>query len=715
MDIASLLYVNADERSRLTALAADAERTQLVLRALLLVPLLVAVPVYGWIVVVPPLLAVAGYGLARLRLPADSVALLFGSLVSTVLAALAVLVVAHGPVRFLFCVAVFPMLLGATFLGRKAVAVSAGVAMLGLVAVALFVSYAEVGQFPPAVIFPALLLFVLALRSGAARDIHRRRRDDAVVDELTRLLNRSALEARAVEIPLLSRRGERVAVIVGDIDHFKNINDTRGHAVGDTVLREAANRLRVAAGEETVFRFGGEEFVLLLRGTDEHRAVEMAERLRDAVAAVPIANRTVRMSFGVAVTPPGTAFDYHALFPRADAALYSAKRSGRNRTHVAPAISTAPAPSPELAADEVPAGAPAAAPASASHSRRPGFRMSAIETAHALESTATARGQNRLPSALVLLCLLASAHWLGWLTLIPTLCSVAVLDRKLRSLPQSTHIERDTVVANLLMFSLLGLAIAIAGPRGLVLLPLTSITIFGVAGAYPPRIWSLTALIGVANIVVVGFIVDAPAILANPAIVAMPVALMLASAAAGSALGGAVRRQRELAVRDRLTGTLNRTALEARVLSLAHVSAHHQQRAIGLLVLDLDRFKAVNDRHGHEIGDRVLVEVANRAREQLRSSDSLYRIGGEEFLVILEHVGESEAMTIAERIREAVGDSPVGDVSITVSVGFTVVDGDSFDYDAAFVDADEALLRAKRSGRDRVCSGRTMEVADVAA
>ena len=130
--------------------------------------------------------------------------------------------------------------------------------------------------------------------------------------------------------------GKPVSITLMDIDHFKLINDTHGHGAGDDVLREFANRLqRYVRGVDLASRVGGEEFVVVMPDTDHAVGRSVAERLRAAVAeeAFDVASQaskiSVTCSFGVATTLGGE--DSRSLLERADAALYQAKRSGRNQ------------------------------------------------------------------------------------------------------------------------------------------------------------------------------------------------------------------------------------------------------------------------------------------------------------------------------------------------------------------------------------------------
>jgi diguanylate cyclase (GGDEF)-like protein len=126
--------------------------------------------------------------------------------------------------------------------------------------------------------------------------------------------------------------GDPVAMIVLDLDHFKEVNDTHGHPTGDAVLRDVAYLIRKELRAfDLAYRLGGEEFLVLLPGSGEPAAIEVAERLREAVASCGSAGVGITISCGVASSAPGNAFDFDGVFARADFALYNAKRSGRNR------------------------------------------------------------------------------------------------------------------------------------------------------------------------------------------------------------------------------------------------------------------------------------------------------------------------------------------------------------------------------------------------
>jgi len=163
----------------------------------------------------------------------------------------------------------------------------------------------------------------------------------ATTDALTGAFNRGAILAHArEEISHIERRRQQkndytLSFILLDIDHFKRINDTYGHLVGDRVLEEMVARVRgVARGNDLIGRFGGEEFLLILPDADFEGALAAAERVRQAVGSRPFAlkQETIRLtvSLGVAASRPGEQ-SLDGVLQRADAGLYRAKAEGRNR------------------------------------------------------------------------------------------------------------------------------------------------------------------------------------------------------------------------------------------------------------------------------------------------------------------------------------------------------------------------------------------------
>jgi diguanylate cyclase (GGDEF)-like protein len=158
----------------------------------------------------------------------------------------------------------------------------------------------------------------------------------ATYDALTNLFNRRAiLDSLKREIVRAQRGGPSVGIILADLDHFKKINDTYGHQVGDLVLCEAAHRMKnVLRPYDILGRYGGEEFLIVLPGCTMQEATSAAERLRARLDSTPLALREIQVrisgSFGIASSRE-VAEDVDAMIWAADAALYRAKREGRNR------------------------------------------------------------------------------------------------------------------------------------------------------------------------------------------------------------------------------------------------------------------------------------------------------------------------------------------------------------------------------------------------
>jgi diguanylate cyclase (GGDEF)-like protein len=171
--------------------------------------------------------------------------------------------------------------------------------------------------------------------------LHRIVERQALVDGLTGLANRRQCEETlAAELLRLERFGGPLAVVVADLDWFKDVNDRFGHPSGDAVLREFATLLQETVRDvDLAGRWGGEEFMLILPGTDLVGGAQVAERIRVALASRIVLSADgspipVTASFGVSATPPATTAS--ELFSAADAALYEAKRNGKNRVEKSP-------------------------------------------------------------------------------------------------------------------------------------------------------------------------------------------------------------------------------------------------------------------------------------------------------------------------------------------------------------------------------------------
>ena len=160
-----------------------------------------------------------------------------------------------------------------------------------------------------------------------------------------------------------------------------------------------------------------------------------------------------------------------------------------------------------------------------------------------------------------------------------------------------------------------------------------------------------------------------------------------------------------LAITDELTNVLNRRGFDD-VSTREFVAAKRYSRPLSLIMLDIDRFKAINDVYGHPIGDEILIEIAARARTKIRETDYISRYGGEEFLILLIEQKPDNAKTVAERIRKSVADQPfdtsVGKITVTISAGITGMNTQTASISMMIKTVDKALYRSKENGRNRV-------------
>ncbi len=173
-------------------------------------------------------------------------------------------------------------------------------------------------------------------------------RYQATHDWLTGLLNRPAvLDALRNELERSSRQEMPLSLILGDVDHFKLVNDTHGHTIGDAVLCEVARRMKSSVRVyDTIGRYGGEEFLIILPGCDRFSAGRQALRLQSEITSRPVTlprlSIPLTLSMGVSVRCAGTGDDLDALILAADEALYQAKSEGRDRVVIHGEKETAP-------------------------------------------------------------------------------------------------------------------------------------------------------------------------------------------------------------------------------------------------------------------------------------------------------------------------------------------------------------------------------------
>ena len=170
------------------------------------------------------------------------------------------------------------------------------------------------------------------------------------------------------------------------------------------------------------------------------------------------------------------------------------------------------------------------------------------------------------------------------------------------------------------------------------------------------------------------------------------------------------KRLKDLSLYDALTGILNRKALDFHLSQLHKNQMESKILYFSILLIDIDKFKAVNDNFGHNIGDIVLKSFAETTHTLMRSDDVFGRFGGEEFLVLLPNASKKEASQMAERIRSNISSYsihlPDGDksVSVTVSIGVSTFPNDASNIDDLLKTADQAMYTAKKNGRNQVVS-----------
>jgi diguanylate cyclase (GGDEF)-like protein len=296
---------------------------------------------------------------------------------------------------------------------------------------------------------------------------------------------------------------------------------------------------------------------------------------------------------------------------------------------------------------------------------------------------------------------IAGAPWNGWWTVllfIPAGLHLVTMDRWME------RSERPELVAFGTLLTMLGvLAIAAIGTGGPHSSVLPWMAIVPAMATLRFRLEVSVALSGLAAIVIagVGFGVDASAALDYP--VPMISALVMVANIVGvsAALMWGELEHRDRAVLDPLTGLLNRASLDSRVAEIEQ-QAHLTNESVALVLLDLDHFKRVNDEFGHERGDAVLRDAAYEVRKSLRTFELAYRMGGEEFLLLLPGTDLENGLDIAERIRVRLALARPGDLQLTLSAGVAAAAGDQVSYERLFRAADAALLGAKREGRNRV-------------
>jgi diguanylate cyclase (GGDEF)-like protein len=313
----------------------------------------------------------------------------------------------------------------------------------------------------------------------------------------------------------------------------------------------------------------------------------------------------------------------------------------------------------------------------------------------------------RVAIGILAVALIAGAPWIGLWTLLPLGVAAGLFAGADARLERSERPEYVMFAAWALSEITIAAAVALAGGPKVATLSWIAIPVVTLSARFSLRGVLVGVAIAISLVLAVGFGTAAGEVLDNPPLVMAPVALILATAVLSTALMQSDVEHRGEAVIDSLTGMLNRKALTNRVSELSQQSEVTGE-PVGMILGDLDQFKEVNDSQGHAAGDAALTDVAYLLRKRLRAFDLAYRIGGEEFLVLLPGADTRECARIAEDLRRAVAADTVGDgTTLTISFGVSASpQGEGFDYNRVFAAADEALYEAKSEGRNKVCERR---------
>jgi diguanylate cyclase (GGDEF)-like protein/excisionase family DNA binding protein len=496
----------------------------------------------------------------------------------------------------------------------------------------------------------------IALQNAEAHGAVKVRADH---DSLTGLRNHGAFQRELGE--LLAQAGEEpFSVLMMDLDSFKAFNDSCGHPAGDSLLSAVAGAVHGAVRDkDRVYRYGGDEFAVLLPGASRGQAFEVGQRIRRAVAELPDppTGPKVTISVGVSCYPDdGVLKD--ALVCAADEALYMVKPSSRPHNE-------------NLAASD--------------------------SYLSALDETALALMERPDPTSLLETIMVRAANLLGtphgYIYLIDDDAKTLVVRVGIGQFEDyiGYRMPIDTGVA--------GTVFRTAKPFAV-----DDYDAFSGRAADMPRD-AFGAVVGVpltsgANVVgVIGLASGDPArTFGDREIAALGRFAQLASIALDNArLADTAKR---VALYDPITGLPNRELLVDRMGHSLSWTRSGDNDPIALILLDLDRFKVVNESVGHAIGDRLLVEVARRLSGCVRPGDTVARFGGDEFAIVVDGmVGPDDARRAAERISSELK-APFRlagrEWFISASMGIAVGNPGEATPDDILREAEVALYRSKR-------------------
>ena len=547
------------------------------------------------------------------------------------------------------------------------------------------------------------------------------------LDALTGLYNRTALYRElSARIRQARKTGAPLSIILFDFDHFKEINDTYGHAVGDECLAVLSGLLRERVrGTELAARYGGEEFVLVLPGTGLSGAAARADisrqRLEERTFSGHGAPFHLTVSAGVAAWTDG--MDAAALIDLADKRMYIAKEAGRNQVCAGETLGTE---TEKTAPDTAPAGLPVTRPVAQKK------RRSAVEDPGS---------KQEFFLLLIQQCLYGIGLWLvltlflsqsapAFLAYGVTGIALFVLFRLLRRYRSEKALRRmylSFVFGSMLAFLplmyffcgglgsgvpvlyiLLATAITLLlnGPVGIfafVLLPLVSFGVIGFDLAHVGLVAGFTDLGNLVHFYTLATIVFVGITLSR--IMRMLYRNYLENRKFSEEL---MQQLKTTSLVDPLSGAFDRRFLLDYLTESIGLVESGDLPVFSVLMFDLDHFKEINDRYGHLTGDACIRELGHLVKENLRAEDALIRYGGEEFVCVLRGASDYTAVKRAEQIRAEVAEtvfSPDLTEPVTLSCG-VVMYRPGMTPDDLIREADTQLYRAKRRGRNRVsCRG----------
>ena len=586
----------------------------------------------------------------------------------------------------------------------------------------------------------------------------------AARDTLTGLANRrqmSTLLAHHVE--RVQRSGQPLTVAILDLDHFKQVNDTHGHAAGDEVLQAFARTAQAGlSGAETIARWGGEEFLLFSTAAPQSVAAVL-DHIRGQLEGTQVSAvaPALRVSFSAGVAVYQGQETIASTIDRADQALYEAKAAGRARTEMAePALPATPSPAQPPVAATRPTHQPSALDGA---QPLPAQQQASVASANQSPITAAPTHGSTDPDtaepprfAWLLGTELRQRRWVS-----RTLISSAAYVLGLASLGFGTKVGLVApvhaqllaialILTPLLMFAAVrsGLTRRLADPaitlvqiltattwacalyattshaHGAQLTALVVVITIGVVNLKRRQAWMACLYAMAAMSGTIALMTHLQPQIYVPKVqfthwvllmVDLPV-LMLMGIQLGKLhtrlrqqrvqLKEAVSRLHDLATHDDLTGLNNRNHMND---MLAHYKRRHEEcgEPFSVALIDLDHFKRINDSHGHAVGDEVLKAFARQASDTLRQIDLIARWGGEEFLVLCPQTTPDQALIGLERLRLAFTKTMVSctvpDLRASFSVGLTAPDHTDESIESTIARADAALYVAKHAGRNRTC------------